>query len=456
MFPPPNLQLSILNPYPHHRRNLRLLLLPFLFVATANIVASNVSHAHGSQLALANSTPVVASTAAHEPNSALSIISSQFSPPISLVGHQEPAAFLEFLDQARQGQPQTSDPLADLFKRNVALFILVVLGGGLLLNLTPCVLPMIPINLAIIGAGVQAASRRRGFMLGGAYGLGITVAYGALGFLSVLTGTAFGVLQSSPWFNGAIAIVFILLALALFDVFAIDFTRFQSTGGSPRAGSYGAAFGIGAVSALLAGACVAPVLISTLMLAASLHQSGHSAGLLLPFLLGLGMALPWPFAGAGLSFLPKPGAWMNRVKQAFGIIVLLFAFHYGRLAWIGVSTRLAQTKTTPVAAATQEKAASSGTAADGIVWQESLDAALAESLRTGQPLLADLWATWCTACRRMDRTTLQDPAVVEAVNSSFVAVKIQCENPADPETAALMKAFGAKGLPTFTVLLPTP
>ena len=89
---------------------------------------------------------------------------------------------------------------------------------------------------------------------------------------------------------------------------------------------------MGVVAALLAGACVAPVVISVLLLSARWYGEGMVAGLLLPFLLGLGMALPWPFAGAGLSFLPKPGKWMKWVKYSFGALILLFAVYYGGLA----------------------------------------------------------------------------------------------------------------------------
>ena len=77
---------------------------------------------------------------------------------------------------------------------------------------------------------------------------------------------------------------------------------------------------------------MAPVVISVLLLATNLYFKGQIAGLLLPFLLGVGMALPWPFAGAGLAFLPKPGVWMNRVKHVFGALILVFAAIYGHLA----------------------------------------------------------------------------------------------------------------------------
>jgi thiol:disulfide interchange protein DsbD len=309
---------------------------------------------------------------------------------------------------------------------------------------------MIPINLGIIGAGARASSRRRGFLLGGAYGLGITLAYGGLGVVSVVTGAAFGMLQSSPWFSAVIAVVFILLALAMFDVVTLDLSRFQKAGAPVHAGTIGTAVGLGALSALLAGACVAPILIWTLLLAADLHRAGSWTGVLLPFLLGLGMALPWPFAGAGLSFLPKPGGWMNRVKQGFGILVLLFAFHYARLAWQQFRTA-DPAAASEAASAVSEAAEATHDTAGEVPWRPSLETALVEARTSGKLVFVDLWATWCTACKKMDRTTLREPSVVAALDG-FVSVKVQCERLDEPATKALMGTLGAKGLPTYVVL----
>src|SRR5205085_3434110 len=125
---------------------------------------------------------------------------------------------------------------------------------------TPCVLPMIPINLAIIGAGAQAGSRSRGFMLGLAYGVAMALVYGILGLVVILTAGTFGTINSSPWFNAGIAILFVVLALAMFDLLVIDFSKYSSQVkiGEPGRGTFLVAFSMGAVAALLAGACVAP------------------------------------------------------------------------------------------------------------------------------------------------------------------------------------------------------
>lgn len=358
-------------------------------------------------------------------------------------GYLKPEAFLAFLDQADRGAGSGSDDLARWKKLGWFATLALILVGGLALNLTPCVLPMIPVNLAIIGAGAQAGSRGRGFALGGVYGLGMALAYGVLGLAVVLTGARFGALNASPWFNAAIAALFVVLALAMFDVIQIDLSRFQG-GASGKKGSFAAALVMGVVAALLAGACVAPVLISVLLLAGDLYARGHVVGLLLPFVLGLGMALPWPLAGAGLSFLPKPGRWMNAVKGVFGVLILLLALYYAHTAY-----RLFRP---PAAPAPAETAAAHVRAVDSA---EGLAAALNEAAESGRPVFLDFWATWCKNCLAMEKTTFKDPAVAARL-ADYLVVKYQAELPSDPPASDILDRFGAMGLPTYAVLKPVP
>ncbi len=390
------------------------------------------------------STPVATDTPTVEAEAGWMAALDTFRVVDTHAGYLKPDPFIAFIEEARSGEAR-DDALRAAFETQGAwLVILLILVGGLALNLTPCVLPMIPINIAIIGAGAQAGSRARGFALGAAYGLGIALVYGVLGLLVILTGAKFGTLNASPWFNLTIAVIFIALSLAMFDVFIIDLSRFQAKAGPKRQGGFITALLLGGVAALLAGACVAPVLISVLLLAADLYARGSGVGLLLPFLLGVGMALPWPFAGAGLSFLPKPGKWMERVRMGFGVLILLFALWYGKLGVSLLLGRSASAREAVVAA--QQDQVESG-------WLTSLDAALATAAETRQPVFIDFWASWCKNCLKMDKTTFKDPAVVAALES-FVRVKVQAEDVSDPETKAMLDRFDAIGLPTYVVVLP--
>ncbi|MBM4142785.1 MAG: DUF255 domain-containing protein [Lentisphaerae bacterium] len=361
-------------------------------------------------------------------------------------GYLDAEAFLEFLASAREGGRGGAESLQSAVERSgwIIAFLLVV-AGGLALNLTPCVLPMIPINLAIIGAGAQAGSRRRGFLLGGAYGAGMAAVYGALGLVVILTGARFGVLNASPAFNATIAALFLAMAAAMFDVIHLDLSRFQSGGGGgAKKGSPAAAFVMGGVVALLAGACVAPVVVSVLLFAARLYAAGRPAALLLPFLLGIGMALPWPAAGAGLSFLPKPGKWMKYVKQGFGVIILGFAVYYGHLAATLFMSR---------GAAARERVAESRAEEMKEGWLNSLPDALRLGARRKQAVLIDFWASWCKSCLVMDKTTFREPAVRNAMQP-FIKVKYRAEDARDPEVDRVLSYFEVIGLPTYVVLIP--
>jgi thioredoxin:protein disulfide reductase len=355
-------------------------------------------------------------------------------------GYMSTSEFLTFIRNAEAGVKERG-----MFEgRGPVAILLLVLIGGLALNLTPCVLPMIPINLAIIGAGAQAQSRGRGFLLGSAYGGAMAIVYGILGLIVILTAGTFGTINSSPWFNLGIAILFVVLGLAMFDLLLIDFSKYSTRfAGSGSRGSVLLAFSMGAIAALLAGACVAPVVIQVVLFSSNLYAAGVSLALALPFCLGIGMAIPWPIAGAGLASLPKPGMWMVRVKQAFGVFILATAVYYGYEAYTLFANRWVDPAAVSSSVQEQIKAG----------WYSSMADGLAAAKRENKPVLIDIWATWCKNCLTMDRTTLANEDVRSAL-SGYVKIKYQAEDPDAEPARGVLRRLSAAGLPAYAILKP--
>ena len=339
-------------------------------------------------------------------------------------GYMRAEEFIAFLEGKDMGQWRLAP------ERGLIVLLLLVLLGGLAMNLTPCVLPMVPINLMIIG---RSAGR------GAAYGLGIALAYGALGVAAAVGGLAFGDIQGSPWFNAAVAVVFAGLALALFEVWFLDFSRFRSGSRiSNFKSQISVSFGMGALSAVLAGACVAPILISVLVLTADLVAKGNRLAILLPFVMGLGMALPWPFAGAGMKVLPRPGGWMKAVNRVFGVVVLGFAAWYGWLAWQGFSSLAGSSSSSSLSSLSRTLSATPATLNSQLLTLNS---------QSARPILVDCWATWCKNCAAMERV-MAKPRVKEALKP-FTVIRLQAE---DISELRKLKGFESiRGLPAFVI-----
>lgn len=211
--------------------------------------------------------------------------------------------------------------------------ILLCLVFGVLLSFTPCVLPMVPILLAIVagGAGARAAvSRWRGLSLAASYVLGMSLVYTALGIAAGLIGAGLSAWLQTPWVLALFAVLLALLALAMFDVFTFQAPgSFQSALSEKVAripgGRVGAAFLMGMISALIVGPCVAAPLAGVLLF---ISQSGNVVlGGVALFSLAWGQGvLLLLVGGSSGALLPKAGAWMDGVKHLFGVLLLATAW----------------------------------------------------------------------------------------------------------------------------------
>ena len=207
--------------------------------------------------------------------------------------------------------------------------------AGLLISFTPCVYPVIPIQLGFIG-GQTAASLEgekksvfssRGLTLSLLFVVGMSLVYAALGAFAALTGTLFGSWAASPWVYILMGNVVLLLALSMFDVFSLQAPQFLSRWNPEKKGKgYISALLVGASSGLIVGPCTAPALGATLAYVGTQGNPLFGASVLFVFAFGMGalMILLGSFSGL-LTLMPRSGAWMQRVKIIFGVLMLIIA-----------------------------------------------------------------------------------------------------------------------------------
>lgn len=348
----------------------------------------------------------------------------------------------------------------------LALLTLWVLGLGL--AFTPCVLPMLPIVASLV-ARQHAANARQGFLLALAYGIGVATSYGAIGGLVALFG---GKANLSLWLQHPAVLVvfsllFALLALASFDVFHLQLPaglqhRLDALSRKGKAGSYAGTLMIGFFSALVVSPCVSAPLAGVL-LTVSAHGN-VTMGFAALFALGLGLSTPLMILGASEGrFLPKSGTWMNRVKQAFGVMLLGVAISLlnrllpgpatlflwavlaaGTAFWLNLwggkwrvlwrtlsytgliwsAMLLAGTASggsdplQPLSHWGQGNPASIGNHPFRTIHSSTeLDALLETSRSTGQPLLLDFYADWCISCKTMEREVFAQPQVQDRLQN---------------------------------------
>jgi len=207
--------------------------------------------------------------------------------------------------------------------------------AGVLVSFTPCVYPVVPITAAVIGTqgGVSAG---RGLILSLSFVLGLGVTYTAIGMFAALTGRLFGSIQASPLTQGTLGVLFVLMGLAMLEVFHLSLERFmpRPREGAGRKGIVGS-FAIGLTSGFLLGPCTAPVLAVILGVVAARQSVFFGGSLLFVFSFGVGtlLILVGTFTGI-LTGLPKSGAWMTGVKKISGVVLLAAGAYFLYSAFI--------------------------------------------------------------------------------------------------------------------------
>ena len=388
--------------------------------------------------------------------------------------------------------------LADAAEKGAIWLVLFTFGAGFLVSLTPCVLPMIPITMGIIGAQ-SSDNRLQGFLLSMTYVAGLATVYTVLGVSAAMAGSIFGGWMQSIWVVGGISTFFVAMGFAMFGFFDLGVpASIQTKLGQKGGAGFVGAFVVGAVGAVVAGPCSGPVIASLMVLIGQQGQLALGAALMVAFSLGMGVL--FLIAGTFSGALFRPGVWMDTVKKSFGVLMWLGAIYF-------VSAHLSDTVVALLTAFVLLSTAVFGWPADeemdgaflarakklycvvgGLIgayllvgllvtrgfilpplslnvgggaveqgphlaWEDDEPAALARAADQGKPLIIDFTAEWCAACKELEHFTYTDPSVI-ALSESFVPLMIDATTGDDPVVKSLLDKYDVKGLPTVLFLKP--
>jgi len=383
------------------------------------------------------------------------------------------------------------------------LVILGFFGFGLLLSLTPCVFPMIPILSGIIVGQGQHPTRMHAFNLSVAYTLGMAISYTIAGIAAGLSGHLISSALQNPWVLGSSAFVFVLLSLSMFGFYELQLPSAMESGvlnftNRIKGGRFFGVFVMGILSALIVSPCVAAPLAGALIYIGQTHNVVLGGVAL--FSLSIGMGVPLLIVGASAgALLPRAGAWMEAVRNFFGVMMLAMAiwlvspvipvkvqmFMWAALLivssiylhaldtlpahhtkwnkfWKGVGVILLLTGVSmflgaitgstnplqPLAAMTStvaeaKEAPSASLTFKRIKTVQELDAQIAEA--HGKSVMLDFYADWCTSCKEYEHITFADAKVKARLANAVLLQADVTQNTA--EDAALLKRFKLFGPP---------
>jgi len=382
----------------------------------------------------------------------------------------------------------------DILEKGLFSAVFFFFVAGLALNLTPCVYPVIPITVSFFGSQAKVQKGLR-YIIALFYVLGIALIFAVLGLISALAGKQWGFLFQNPWFVVIIALVLLAMAASMFGAFEIRIpSKLMTSLGQSRKGVLGS-FIMGLTVGVVIAPCAAGLIIGLLGLVAKMGIVVK--GTVLFFFMGLGLGLPYLFLATFSSFLskmPKSGMWMVWVRKLFGILLIGVAFYF----LIPQASRIPDQQSFYFGLISlfgglflgfldQEPGYSRGFKllraiggilfiVLGIFWMnqaiESLEAAPEKIVKTepiawvhfqneklddfkanNKPIFIDFYADWCAPCKKMDRTTFVDSAVVE-LSKQFTMIKVDCTNPT-ADVTVLMKKFNVVGLPTLVFIDPS-
>ena len=347
--------------------------------------------------------------------------------------------------------------------------------GGLALNLTPCIYPLIPITVSYFGGSTHSGSR---LFQAGLYLVGLALTNSALGLWAAFSGRLLGSFLQNPLVVVLMACIFIVLALSFFGLWEFRLPAWLTRSVSKTYGGYLGALFMGLTLGIVAAPCLGPFILGLLTYVAQLGNPW--AGFLCFFVLSLGLGLPLAvlafFSGA-VDRLPLSGDWLLWIRKLMGWILVAMAvymvrplipFEWGKslataliplvasfhLCWFDRSglaarrfVRFKKALGILLVAGSVVYFVVSAHSRPAVSWDSYEEARMEQALKGPKPLVLDAYAEWCVPCRAMDRTIFSDPEVI-AISRKAVMMRLDLtrRNPAQDD---LLRKFGIKGVPTI-------
>jgi len=392
----------------------------------------------------------------------------------------------------------------DFGNKGLPLIFLLVFLGGLALNLTPCIYPLIPITISYFGG--QAEGKKGGAVLHSfVYVFGMAMTYSILGVVAAFTGSLFGVALTYPPVLVGIALIMLALSLSMFDVYEFRMPAFMNkAAGTSKKGYFGTFF-MGLTVGIIAAPCIGPFVLGLLTYVG--NKGNVFLGFSLFFVLALGLGVPFLFLGifsGSINKIPRSGAWMVWVRKIFGFILVAMAVYFLKtifpsplaydltmaatlllagiyLAWVEGTPSTGKvfpfvrnvigiiffvlavyTAVTGVQGYVEGRttemlksisAAGGRVTLNAVDWQPYSEENLAAALKTGKPVFIDSTADWCIACHELDAKTYSQPEIIEA-SRKFVCLRADLTRNNDEKVKAFYKKYAAKGCPTLIFLKP--
>ncbi|MBI5578479.1 MAG: thioredoxin family protein [Deltaproteobacteria bacterium] len=394
------------------------------------------------------------------------------------------------VESAPAGLAQTTEPPqapGPLYGWAMIWTILGIFAGGMALNLTPCVYPLIPITVSYFGGQASKTDQGHGKLVahGLCYLLGLAVTNSVLGVAAALTGGLMGSILQNPFVLIAIAVVLISFAASLFGLWEL---RLPSAVTQAAVKSYSGYFGtlfMGLTLGVVAAPCIGPFILGLLTWVASMGSPW--LGFVVFFTLSLGLGLPLFFLAVfsgQLQKFPRSGGWMLWVRKVMGWVLVGMAVHFLRpilpesgavllmsavvlaagvhLGWLDKNTasfRLFSWLKTGAGVACFVLATflvmSWAMRGPGVSWKTYSEETLREAQNQNKPVIIDFYATWCTPCRELEEVTFHDAEVVKQAEKDFIMVKVDVTQGGNPFHERLLQEYGIKGVPTIVFLDPS-